>query len=66
MYKRQASGPASPKGGADAHESLAKVLRYVGADVVEAACVRIPLTRDVVGADGVIADERSVSGSHRC
>ena len=32
------------------------MLGYVGADVVEAACVRIPLMRDVVGADGVIAD----------
>ena len=51
-----ASGPAAPSGGADAHESLGRVLGYVGADVVEAACERIPLTRDVVGADGVIAD----------
>jgi len=51
-----ASGPAAPSGGADAHESLGKVLGYVGADVVEAACVRIPLTREVVGAEGVIAD----------
>jgi hypothetical protein len=51
-----ASGPAAPSGGADAHESLGRVLGYVGADVVEAACVRIPLTRDVVGPDGVIAD----------
>ncbi|MEJ7655595.1 MAG: NAD(P)H-dependent oxidoreductase, partial [Thermoleophilaceae bacterium] len=51
-----ASGPAAPSGGADAHESLSKVLGYVGANVVEAACARIPLTRDVVGADGVIAD----------
>ena len=51
-----ASGPAAPKGGADAHESLGKVLRYVGADVVEAACVRIPLTRDLVASDGAIAD----------
>ena len=52
-----ASGPAAPSGGADAHESLSKVLGYVGANVVEAACARIPLTRDVVGADGVIADQ---------
>ena len=30
------SGPASPTGGADAHESLRKVLRYVHADIVRA------------------------------
>ncbi|HKE79449.1 MAG TPA: NADPH-dependent FMN reductase, partial [Solirubrobacteraceae bacterium] len=37
-----ASGPAAPTGGADAHDSLRKVLGYVHADIVEAACVRIP------------------------
>jgi len=51
-----ASGPAAPTGGADAHESLAKVLRYVHADVVEAACIRLPVTRDHVGPDGSITD----------
>jgi chromate reductase, NAD(P)H dehydrogenase (quinone) len=51
-----ASGPAAPTGGADAHESLAKVLRYVHADVVEAACIRLPVTRDHVGPDGTITD----------
>ena len=51
-----ASGPAAPKGAADAHDSLRKVLGYVGADIVEAACVRIPVTRDAVGPDGTIAD----------
>ncbi len=51
------SGPAAPSGGADAHESLAKVLGYVGADVVEAACLRLPLTRDAVGEDGLVDDE---------
>src|SRR3954447_6900540 len=38
-----AAGPAAPSGAADAHDSLRKVLGYVGADVVEAACRRIPL-----------------------
>jgi chromate reductase, NAD(P)H dehydrogenase (quinone) len=33
-----ASGPAAPTGGADAHASLAKVLAYSGADVVVEAC----------------------------
>ncbi len=51
-----ASGPAAPTGAADAHDSLHKVLGYVGADVVEGACVRVPLTRDAVGPDGMIAD----------
>jgi chromate reductase, NAD(P)H dehydrogenase (quinone) len=51
------AGPAAPTGAADAHASLAKVLAYVGADVVDAACVRIPLTRAQVGADGRIGDD---------
>ncbi len=51
-----ASGPAAPTGGADAHESLRKVLGYVHADIVEEACARIPLTRDAVGPDGTVSD----------
>jgi NAD(P)H-dependent FMN reductase len=51
-----ASGPAAPTGGADAHESLRKVLGYVHADIVEEACARIPLTRDALGADGTVSD----------
>jgi chromate reductase, NAD(P)H dehydrogenase (quinone) len=51
-----ASGPAAPTGGADAHDSLRKVLGYVHADIVEAACARIPLTRDSVGPDGTIVE----------
>lgn len=44
-----ASGPAAPAGGADAHDSLRKVLGYLQADLVEDACVRLPLTRGAVG-----------------
>jgi NAD(P)H-dependent FMN reductase len=51
-----ASGPAAPTGGADAHDSLRKVLGYVHADIVEAACTRIAPTRDAVGPDGTITD----------
>src|SRR5437764_14688772 len=51
-----ASGPSGPTGGADAHDSLRKVLGYVHADIVEESCIRIPLTRDAVGSDGTIAD----------
>ena len=50
------AGPAAPTAAADAHASLAKVLGYVGADVVDAACARIPLTRAHVGPDGLVAD----------
>jgi chromate reductase, NAD(P)H dehydrogenase (quinone) len=50
------SGPAAPTGGADAHESLRKVLTYSGANIVESACRRIPLTRQMVGDDGTITD----------
>jgi NAD(P)H-dependent FMN reductase len=53
-----ASGPAAPTGGADAHDSLRKVLGFVGADVVDGACVRVPLTRDAVGTDGTIVDRQ--------
>jgi chromate reductase, NAD(P)H dehydrogenase (quinone) len=48
------SGRAAPTGGADAHASLAKVLGYVGADVVEAACARVPVLRADVGPDGLV------------
>ncbi len=51
-----AAGPASPTGAADAHASLRKVLGYTGADIVEAACVHIPVVRSAIGTDGLIAD----------
>jgi chromate reductase len=61
MYGKQvawinAASLAAPTGGADAHASLARVLGYVGAAVVEPACVRISVGREAVGADGLIAD----------
>jgi chromate reductase len=52
-----AAGPAAPSGAADAHESLAKVLRYAGAEIVDRACVRVPVTRDMVGPDGLISED---------
>ncbi len=51
-----ASSGAAPTGGADAHASLAKVLGYVGADIVEAAFVCMPMTRQAVGPEGLITD----------
>jgi chromate reductase len=50
------AGPAAPTGAADAHASLAKVLGYVDADVVDAACARIPVARAQVDADGLVDD----------
>jgi chromate reductase, NAD(P)H dehydrogenase (quinone) len=49
------SGAAAPSGGADAHESLRKVLGYTGARIIDDACARVPLARDDVGPDGLIA-----------
>jgi chromate reductase, NAD(P)H dehydrogenase (quinone) len=51
------SGVAAPTGGADAHDSLRKVLGYVGARIVEPACVRIPLARSDIGEDGEITSD---------
>ena len=42
--------------GTGAEEHLAIVLGYVGAVAVEGACVRLPVPRDAVGADGIITD----------
>lgn len=42
--------------GLNAEISLASVLRYVGADAVEAACVRLPVPRDAIDPDGLVAD----------
>lgn len=51
-----ASSTASPTNAADAHASLRKVLGYTGAEIVEAACVRIPVHRQDVYPDGDIRD----------
>lgn len=51
------SGAAAPSGGADAHDSLRKVLGYTGSEIVEGAVLRLPLSRDDVGEDDLIAPE---------
>ena len=48
------SGPTAPAGGADAHDSLVKVMRHLRAVVIEQACRRIPLTRLDVDEDGLV------------
>jgi chromate reductase len=50
------SSVAAPTGGSGAHTELATVLGYVGAAVVEAACVRAPMTRAAVTPEGTVAD----------
>jgi chromate reductase, NAD(P)H dehydrogenase (quinone) len=47
---------ASPTGAADAHASLRKVLGYVHADVVDAACAHIPVAHSAVAPDGTLSD----------
>jgi NAD(P)H-dependent FMN reductase len=50
------SSVAAPTGGADAHESLAKVMGYIGVDVVSQACARAPMSRGGIGDDGLVTD----------
>jgi NAD(P)H-dependent FMN reductase len=51
-----ASSTAAPTGGEDAHDSLRKVLGYVGADIAEDAVIRLPVPRSAIGADGLVGD----------
>jgi chromate reductase, NAD(P)H dehydrogenase (quinone) len=48
------SGAAAPSGGADAHDSLRKVLGFTGAEIVEDAVLRLPLARGDIGEDGLV------------
>jgi chromate reductase, NAD(P)H dehydrogenase (quinone) len=44
------------RGASHAHESLRRVLGYVGADIVERACVEVPVTGAMVNENGLVAD----------
>ncbi len=46
----------APGRGTGAEATLSMVLGYVGADIIERACVRIPIGRDMVCADGTVHD----------
>jgi NAD(P)H-dependent FMN reductase len=48
---------ADARRGGGAHSTLATVLGYVQARIVEDACRHVPVPRDAVGADGLITDE---------
>ena len=50
---------ASTRSGADAHDSLRKVLGYAHAHIVEDACAHIPVATTLVDDDDLIGD-RSV------
>jgi NAD(P)H-dependent FMN reductase len=49
---------ASPTRGDGAHDALRSVLTYTGTDIVEGACTRIPVARNGIGEDGLVADAR--------
>jgi chromate reductase, NAD(P)H dehydrogenase (quinone) len=49
---------ANPGRGGGATATLASVLSYVGADVIDAACRDIPVPRDAVTQDGTVSDPR--------
>jgi chromate reductase, NAD(P)H dehydrogenase (quinone) len=47
------------RGAPHAHDSLRRVLGYVGAQIIEAACVEIPVTNATVSEDGLMTDHRA-------
>jgi NAD(P)H-dependent FMN reductase len=56
----------APEGrGEGALATLATVLGYVGAEVVDAACVRLPVTREGIGPDGTVTDPEIRTGLGR-
>jgi NAD(P)H-dependent FMN reductase len=46
----------SPRGAVLAHESLRRVLGYVGASVVEAACADVPITAAMIDDEGLVLE----------
>jgi NAD(P)H-dependent FMN reductase len=53
---------ADSRRGGGAHATLATVLGYVQARVVDDACLAVPVPREAIGADGLIDDERTRTG----
>jgi chromate reductase len=45
------------RGAPHAHESLRRVLGYVGGGIVEDACLAVPVTSAMVGEDGLVTDD---------
>jgi NAD(P)H-dependent FMN reductase len=50
----------SARGADGAHRELRTVLGYAHASIIEDACRSVPVTTDMVGADGIIADPPTV------
>jgi chromate reductase len=48
---------AGPGRGTGADATLATVLGYVGARILDASGLRVPVARDAVGSDGLICDD---------
>jgi NAD(P)H-dependent FMN reductase len=42
----------------ETHVALRRVLGYLGAEIVDDACARLPVARDAVGPDGLVQDVR--------
>ena len=59
MYRKPVAWiNVAPEGrGNTAQASLATILGYLGTDVIELACLRIPVAHDAADARGVIADD---------
>lgn len=47
----------SARGATATYDALRSVLGYAGAQIVDDACIAIPVLREQIGADGLIADE---------
>jgi len=58
LYRRPVGwvNPSSHGGAQDAYRALRLVLDKTGAQIVHDACADIPVRRDEIGADGMIAD----------
>ena len=51
-----ASSREDPDASHGAHQALRTVLGYTGADIADAACLRIQVPRSVLGHDGLVTD----------
>ena len=56
---------ASPRGADGAHEELRTVLGYAHADIVDDACLHVPVGQAMVGPDGLVADVGARDGIAR-
>jgi chromate reductase len=60
MYRKPVAwinASTAPAGAANAHTSLRTVLGYLSTEIVEPACVHIPVPRASIGVDGIIGDD---------